>query len=145
MKVVLDTNVLASAAATRGLCADVLRAVLAEHELVICKQITDELKRILTDKFGVAPSLVKEFLWLIRQDTTIVKPRIIADIMIHDKDDLGILAAAITAEADVLVTGDKELQYLSRVERTNILSPRAFWTLLTTEPDKSGARDKPRR
>lgn len=145
MKVVLDTNVLASAAATRGLCADVLREVLAEHELVICKQITDELKRVLTDKFGVAPSLVNEFLWLIRQDTTIVKPRIVPNVAIHDKDDLGILAAAITAEADVLVTGDKELQGLSRIERTIILSPRAFWTLLTTEPDKSGARDKPRR
>jgi uncharacterized protein len=136
MKVVLDTNVLASAAATRGLCADVLRAVLAEHELVICKQITSELKRILTDKFGVTPSLVKEFLWLIRQDTTIVKPRIVPDVTIDDKDDLGILAAAITAEADVLVTGDKELQDLKRIERTIILSPRAFWTLLTAEPDK---------
>jgi uncharacterized protein len=136
MKVVLDTNVLASAAATRGLCADVLRAVLAEHELVICKQITSELKRILTDKFGVNPSLVKEFLWLIRQDTTIVKPRIVPDVTIDDKDDLGILAAAITAEADVLVTGDKELQDLKRIERTIILSPRAFWTLLTAEPDK---------
>jgi hypothetical protein len=39
MKVMLDTNVLASAVATRGLCADVLRAVLAEHELVICPQM----------------------------------------------------------------------------------------------------------
>ncbi len=41
MKVVLDTNVLASTAATRGLCADVLRAVLAEHQLVICSQIIE--------------------------------------------------------------------------------------------------------
>ena len=31
MKVFLDTNVLASAAATRGLCADVLREVFASH------------------------------------------------------------------------------------------------------------------
>ena len=46
MKVVLDTNVLASAAATRGLCADVLREVLAEHELVICKQVIDEGKNV---------------------------------------------------------------------------------------------------
>jgi predicted nucleic acid-binding protein len=45
MKVMLDTNVLAAAAATRGLCADVLRAVLAEHEMVICPQIISELQR----------------------------------------------------------------------------------------------------
>ena len=32
MRVFLDTNVQVSAFATRGLCADVLRLVLAEHE-----------------------------------------------------------------------------------------------------------------
>lgn len=141
----MDTNVLASAAATRGLCADVLREVLAEHELVICKQITDELNRVLTGKFAVAPSLVREFLWLIRQDTTSVEPRVLPEISIKDKDDLGILAAAVTADADVLVTGDKELQDLAQVERTAILSPRAFWNRLTAQPDESRARGKPRR
>ena len=35
MKVLLDTNVLVSAFATRGLCADVLRLVLTEHEMVV--------------------------------------------------------------------------------------------------------------
>jgi len=133
VKVVLDTNVLASAAATRGLCADVLRAVLAEDELVICRQTTDELHRVLTEKFGVSPSLVREFLWLIRQDTTTVEPRMLPEIPIKDRDDLGILAAAISAEADVLVTGDKELQDSVQVERTAILSPRAFWNRLRKE------------
>ena len=134
MKVVLDTNVLASAAATRGLCADVFREVLAEHELVICKQITEELKRILVDKFAVAPSLVREFLWLIRQDTTVVRPKTIPHVTLKDKDDLGILAAAVAAKADFLVTGDKELQDLGQVEETAILSPRAFWQRLTAQP-----------
>jgi putative PIN family toxin of toxin-antitoxin system len=145
MKVLLDTNVLASAAATRGLCADVLREVLAEHELVICKQLTDELNRTLIDKFGVAPSLVREFLWLIRQDTTTVRPRATPEVTLKDKDDLGILAAAVAAVADVLVTGDRELQDLGQVERTVILSPRAFWNRLTAQPDKSGVRGNPRR
>lgn len=134
MKVILDTNVLASAVATRGLCADMFRKVLAEHELVICKQITDELSRILADKFGVAPSLIREFMWLIRQDTIIVEPRIVPEVAVKDKDDLGILAAAVAARADVLVTGDKELQDLGRIERTQILSPRAFWAQLTCRP-----------
>jgi len=135
MKVLLDTNVLASAAATRGLCADVLREVLAEHELVICKQITDELRHILLTKFRVAPSLVGDFLWLLRQDATVVRARIIPDVSVHDEDDLGILAAAVAADADVLVTGDKELQDLIQVERTRIMSPRAFWQRLTAQPE----------
>lgn len=145
MRVVLNTNVLASAAATRGLCADVLREVLAEHDLVICPLINDELRRILADTFGATPSLVREFLWLIRQDTTIVKPGTLPNVTIKDKDDLGILAAAIAADADVLVTGDKELQSLKNIEGIAILSPRAFWAQLTAQPDKSSVRGKPRR
>jgi len=37
VKVFLDTNVLVSALATRGLCADLLRKVLTEHELLVGK------------------------------------------------------------------------------------------------------------
>jgi len=35
VKVFLDTNILVSATATRGLCADVLREVLASHQLIV--------------------------------------------------------------------------------------------------------------
>ncbi|HZL91991.1 MAG TPA: hypothetical protein VFB99_00055 [Vicinamibacterales bacterium] len=37
MKVFLDTNVLVSAFAARGICEDVLRIVLAEHQLVVAR------------------------------------------------------------------------------------------------------------
>ncbi len=131
MKVVLDTNVLASAVATRGLCADVLREVLVNHELVICKQITDELRRVLSTKFGVATWLINEFLRLIQQESITVKVRSVPEVGLTDKDDLGILAASIASGADFLVTGDKELQDLGHIERTTILAPRAFWEELT--------------
>lgn len=135
MKIVMDTNVLASAATTRGLCADVLREVFAKHDLVVCKQITDELKRILIDKFGIDPPLVGDFLWLIRQDTIFVEPQSVPNVALKDKDDLGILAAAIASKADILVTGDKELQELERIGTTAILSPREFWQKPTNEPE----------
>ena len=50
MRVFLDTNVLASAAATRGLCADVLREVLTSHELLTSAQVLSELKRVFEDQ-----------------------------------------------------------------------------------------------
>ena len=43
MKVCLDTNVLVAAFATRGLCADVLRTVLVDHELVMGEVLLEEL------------------------------------------------------------------------------------------------------
>ena len=50
MKILLDTNVLVAAFATRGFCLDVLQLVLAEHRLLVGETILDELERILFDR-----------------------------------------------------------------------------------------------
>jgi putative PIN family toxin of toxin-antitoxin system len=134
MRVLLDTNVLASAAATRGLCADVLREVLAEHELVVCPQVLSELRRVLRGKFGVSASLINDFLGLIQQDTIHASPRNLPDVGLKDHDDLGILAAALDGGASFLVTGDKELLELGDVLGIRIMSPRQFWHILTAQP-----------
>ena len=130
MKVMLDTNVLVSAVATRGLCADVLREVLADHELVTCRQILSELRRILVDKFAAPSQLVNDFARLVRRDSIHSEPAKLPPIKFKDEDDLEILAAAISGGADVLVTGDIEMQSIGTVEGVRIMSPRQFWELL---------------
>ena len=60
MRVMQYANVPAAAVATRGLCADVLRAVLAEHKMVICPQIVSELQRVLKDKFALPGPLIND-------------------------------------------------------------------------------------
>ncbi len=127
MRVMLDTDVLAGAAATRGLCADVLRAVLSEHDLVVCPQIVSELKRVLKDKFGLPRQLVDDFARFVRQDSIHCEAGGPIGIKLKDKDDLGILSAAVGGEVDVLVTGDKELQTVGTVAGLKIMSPRQFW------------------
>ena len=59
MRVFLDTNVIASATATRGLCADVLRTAIEFHELVVSDHLLDEVRRILKDKFGASTALIR--------------------------------------------------------------------------------------
>ena len=134
MKVLLDTNVLASAAATRGLCADVLCEVLANHELVLSRQILSELRRTLRNKFGVSQELVEEFVSLIQHDTICSEPGDLPELHLKDKDDLGILAAAVSGQVHVVVTGDGELQELGHVSGIKIMSPRKFWEALTAQP-----------
>jgi uncharacterized protein len=131
MRILLDTNVLASAAATRGLCADVLREVLAEHELIVCPQIVSELRRILRVKFGVPKVLIDDFIALLRQDAIYVNPTDLPKLNFKDRDDLGILAAAQCGDAAGIVTGGKELLSLESFEKISILSPRQFWQQLT--------------
>ncbi|MGH7845830.1 MAG: putative toxin-antitoxin system toxin component, PIN family [Candidatus Binatia bacterium] len=145
MRVFLDTNVLASAAATRGLCADVLREVLASHELLTSAQVLSELRRVLRTKFVVDRDLIDDFIWLMRQDTVLARPGQLPGVKIQDQDDLPILSAAISAEADVFVTGDKEILYIGRIDKLVILSPRQFWEKLKAQPQHRAGRRKPRR
>ena len=145
MKVFLDTNVLASAAATRGLCADVLREVFASHELFISDQVLAELRRVLRLKFGVVQDLIDDFISLLEQDSISAQPAQLPRIELKDRDDLAIVGAAITAGAEVLVTGDKELLDLSRIANLEILSPRQFWERLKAQQQREAGRREPRR
>lgn len=135
MKVFLDTNVLVSATATRGLCADVLRAVLTSHQLVVSEPLFTELERVLLKKFGVPGNLVAELLETLKQDAHYSSPTSLPNIEIRDKDDVPILSSAVNGEADIFVTGDEELLKLGEVEKLEIISPRIFWERLKAESE----------
>ncbi|MBP1722238.1 MAG: uncharacterized protein H6Q45_850 [Deltaproteobacteria bacterium] len=135
MRVFLDTNVLVSAVATRGLCADVFREVLTSHELIICDALLQEVKKVLQQKLKAPPSLASEFLNLLTQDTIKAKPSRLPKVAIKDKSDLIILAAALSGNAELLVTGDRELLDLGNVEGLDIVSPRAFWERLRSQTE----------
>ena len=127
MRVFLDTNVLVAAVATRGLCADVFRTVLASHELVVSQQVLDEVRRVLRVKLGVRPGPVADLIRLLEQEAEVAPPVRLSGIELNDQDDLPILGAAVAARADVFVTGDRELAELGTVEGMRAVSPRQFW------------------
>lgn len=127
MKVFLDTNVIASAMATRGLCADVLRTAIEFHQLVVSELLMAELRRTLRAKFGAPPDLIDDALWGLRQDAILAESQPRADLRLRDSDDVAIVSAAINGGAEVLVTGDKEILGLHRVGNLQILTPRQFW------------------
>ena len=135
MKVFLDTNVLVSATATRGLCADVLRAVLTSHQVVVSEPLFTELERVLLKKFGVPGNLVAELLETLKQDAHYSSPTSLPNIEIRDKDDVPILSSAVNGEADIFVTGDEELLKLGEVEKLEIISPRMFWERLKAKSE----------
>ena len=127
MKVFLDTNVIASATATRGLCADVLRTVVEFHDLVVSEHLIGELRRILRDKFGASAEMIAEVASLLHQDTLHAEALPLADLALKDPADVAIVSSALNGGADILVTGDKELLALKRVGSLQILTPRQFW------------------
>lgn len=131
MRVFLDTNVLASAFATRGLCEDVLREVLANHELIVSPLLLDELERVLRKKFNLPRVLASEILKFLKQETLLYEAGSLPALKIKDRGDLILLSSALMGKADIFVTGDKELIELRKVKSLQVLSPRAFWEKLT--------------
>lgn len=127
MKVFLDTNVIASAMATRGLCADVFRTVIEFHDLVVSPQLIGELQRILKSKFGASAETIADLVWLLRQDTLAADAIPLSDIPLKDPADIAIVSSALNGGADVLVTGDKEVVNLKKVGNVQILTPRQYW------------------
>ena len=123
----LDTNVLAAAFTTRGLCADVVRYVLAEHRLITGDVILDELHDVLTKRFKLPDSTTKDILDLLRSQEVVAKPREPASTPIRDPDDAWVLASATGGRCDVLVTGDRDLLDIADAAPLQILSPRGFW------------------
>jgi len=145
MKVFLDTNVIASATATRGLCSDVLRTVIEFHDLVVSDHLAEELRRILKEKFGASPEMIADVVWLLQQDTIHAHALPITDLSLKDMADIAIVSSAINGGADVLITGDKEILALKRAGSVMIMSPRQFWDNERGQPKNARYVANPRR
>jgi putative PIN family toxin of toxin-antitoxin system len=130
LRVCLDTNVLVAAFATRGLCADVLRTVLAEHELVLGEVVLVEFRRALTRKLRLSDQRVRAAEAVFDGIPIIAKPKAPSPILIRDRADRWVLATAVAGNAEVLVTGDEDLLVAAHDAPLKILTPREFWELL---------------
>ena len=130
MRVFLDTNVLVSAFSTRGICADIVTVVLADHQLVIGETVLEELSRTLTKKMKLPSMVVAETESLLRREAVVVSHAPDPGVALRDPDDVAVLAEAIEGLATVLVTGDKDFLDVADDLPMEVLSPRGFWEKL---------------
>ena len=130
MRVLIDTNVLISAAlSTNGVPyqAYVKAASYPNHGL-ICEQNVDEMKRIFNKKFPKRLAALDKFLsmaLLTLELVPIPTDENMSESQVRDADDRPILRAAIEAQADVLLTGDKDFLE-SGLKNPMIMTPAEF-------------------
>ncbi len=135
MKVFLDTNVLVSAIATRGVCADILHIVVAEHELLVGAAVRKELRRVLRDKLHLPANLIAEFDDFLRVQGTLLPTAALVPMQLRDATDIAIVSEALAGGTDILVSGDRDLFDISLPPGgLRIVSPRGFWEILTSQP-----------
>ena len=126
----LDTNVLVSALATRGLCADLYERLITEHETVIGEPVILEVLDILQRKFKATPDLLVNAEAELRLLEVIAAQPFAPTLAIKDKEDLWIIACALQADVEFFVTGDAELLDLGKADKLPIISPRECWQKL---------------
>ena len=130
MRVFLDTNVLVSALAARGICADVVRVVIADHTLVVSETVLGELRRVLCDKLGVPLATVESAEVFLRRHGIAIDRAPPLGIEVRDPDDVVVLEQAIAGEAGMLVTGDRDLLEIDEDIPIGIVSARGLWEAL---------------
>jgi len=131
--IVLDTNVLVAALVAKGLCHEVVQHGVRLHAIASSTPLIHELERTLREKFTLTPEATR-FLQDFRAHVHMVEPDPLPATVCRDPDDDTVLATAIAADADVIVTGDADLLVLESYRGIRIRSPRQFLTALTPPP-----------
>lgn len=131
MRIFLDTNVLVSAFATRGLCAEVLELVLLDHDLIVGRNVLRELERTLRDRIKLPSSRSTEVVAFIAGEATEIVERAKPAELDVDAPDALVLGEAIAGHAELFVTGDAALLRVA-TPAVKLVSPRQFWETLRT-------------
>ncbi len=130
MRVFFDTNVLVSAVATRGICADLLRLVALDHDLVVGEVVLTELRRVLETRMRLPLERINEIERFLRAYEVVPLPDAMDLVVVRDEADRWVLANARLAAADVLITGDADLLAVRATAGIHIVTPREFWEQL---------------
>ncbi|MBA5871700.1 MAG: putative toxin-antitoxin system toxin component, PIN family [Nitrospira sp. CR2.1] len=132
MNVVIDTNVLVSAALKNRTPEAVLRWIVAQPgwDWVVSTEILAEYKTVLArPKFGLSPDLLHQWLtWL--ETVTVLVAIPVTPPYPPDPTDAKFLACALAAHADWLITGDHDFTHARKLVTTTIVSVSQFKTLV---------------
>ena len=130
MRVFLDTNVLVSAFASRGLCAEVLELVLLDHDLILGRNVLREFEKALREKIKLPVVRSAEIVDFVSSEATQIVDKAQPVKANADAADALVLGEALASQADIFITGDAALLRLAAVSTLKIVSPRRFWDVL---------------
>jgi uncharacterized protein len=135
VKAVADTNVLVSGLIWKGPSAFILdRGALRLFGLIASEEILAELEAVLSrphlaEKLRARGRTVAEVMRTYRAVATVVEPAALEfPAALRDPKDLPVLSCAVSAKADVIISGDKDLLVLQEFAGIPILTPRQFLT-----------------
>jgi putative PIN family toxin of toxin-antitoxin system len=135
-KIILDTNVIVSAAIAQGYSRKIVKSILFEEELFevcITADILDEYERVSTynriqKKHPEFKQNILEIIAALNDLSTIYLPQKKFEI-IKDLTDNNFLDLAYESHANYLITGNRNDFLITEFEQTKIVSPKKFCEL----------------
>lgn len=129
MNILVDTNVLLSAALRDRLPEQVVRYVAMDlnHRWLVTPEIVKEYFEVLQrPKFGLSVESLQRWTELIELRTIVVAMPTTGVQFLRDPKDAPFLAAAISTAASFLITGDRDLIQLKGTLPTHIVTVAEF-------------------
>jgi putative PIN family toxin of toxin-antitoxin system len=130
VRVFLDTNVLVSAFASRGLCAEVLELVLLDHDFILGRNVVREFEKALREKVKLPVARSTEIIDFVSSEAAHIVDNAESASVKVDAADALVLGEALAGHANLFVTGDAALLRLAAIGALKIVSPRQFWEVL---------------
>ncbi len=127
MKAVFDSNIFVSALAIPGGQAERAIDLVIDGRVNLClsREIIHEVLGVLAKKFSKDPEELARTAVFLSDLADVVAPRKKLKVLKDDPDNR-VLECALTAHADVIVTGDRAMLDLEKFRGTRILSLRRF-------------------
>ena len=129
MRIVLDTNVVLSALLWRGKPYQLLEAIRQRNDVQVYSSaaLTGELADVLSRPFAIerlaligrsAPAVLADYFDVI----DLVEPVEVLRVVPRDADDDHVIAAAVTAHAHFIVSGDSDLLSMGSHQGVSIVT-----------------------
>ena len=142
-KAVLDSAVLVSAFLRRNGIAHhiVLRAQAGEFLIVLAEEILKETARVLLtykrirNRYRYPDEQVHTYLSDLRAVSLVITSLPAIRVVIRDPNDDMIIACAVKARAQHIVTRDKDLLSIAKYRKIEIVSPENYIRLLRADND----------
>jgi len=132
IKVIVDTGITVSAAFRDRMPEEVILFVVEQEdfEWIVSSAILEEYTEVLArKKFNLPPEVLQKWREVFEQCTTTVEVDIEIDFP-RDQKDARFLECALAAEADYLITGDKDFEEAQKLVKTTIISDSQFKKLV---------------
>lgn len=140
MRIVVDTNVLVSAVLRGREPRAVIQFIIdtANCEWVVSPEIMTEYKEVLSrSKLKLTEAVRSEWFEVLDTCSTLIEVNVEVDFP-RDTKDAKFLACAIAAEAEFLITGDRDFSEAQTLTNTTIISVSLFRKLVRSLPNKGG-------